>query len=189
MRRAPRTKTVYLTLQLSRCILGDMSTTREHIWKLDELARQAGVSARTVRYYVQRGLLPAPVFRGRDTVYSTEHLLRLKAIRRLQERFLPLDAIQQELERCSADELRRLAAVHEDLRPTASGQPPRRPADPLALPQTFMPAAAGGERWQRWVLAPGLELQLSEQADAATHRLAEELLEELNRRRTTGGFR
>src|SRR5438093_3979309 len=90
-----------------------MSTTREHTWKLDELARQAGVSARTVRYYVQRGLLPPPVFRGRDTVYSTEHLLRLKAIRRLQAQFLPLDAIQQELERCSPEALRRLA-VEED---------------------------------------------------------------------------
>ena len=34
-------------------------------YKLDDLAAAAGVSPRTVRYYVQRGLLPAPPFRGR----------------------------------------------------------------------------------------------------------------------------
>ena len=76
-----------------------MSPNPDKRWKLDELAAAAGVSARTVRYYVQRGLLPAPVFRGRDTVYSDAHLIRLQAIRRLQDRFLPLDEIQAEIER------------------------------------------------------------------------------------------
>ena len=35
-----------------------MSEDTPTTWKLDELARAAGVSVRTVRYYVQRGLLP-----------------------------------------------------------------------------------------------------------------------------------
>jgi len=60
-------------------------------FKLDELAAAAGVSGRTVRYYVQRGLLPAPQFRGRDTAYDEEHLLRLQAIRRMQ--LLQIDTI------------------------------------------------------------------------------------------------
>src|SRR5438552_7881 len=79
-------------------------------WKLSELAEEAGVSARTIRYYVQRGLLPAPPFKGPDTVYGPEHLLRLKAIQRLQAQYLPLDAIQVELVRRSAEQLRELAA-------------------------------------------------------------------------------
>src|SRR5690242_9918497 len=90
-------------------------------WKLEELAQRAGVSPRTVRYYVQRGLLPAPRFRGRDTVYAQDHLLRLFAIRRLQERYLPLDAIQEHLSRRSTADLQRIVEGHEDV---TIGRPP-----------------------------------------------------------------
>lgn len=97
-----------------------MSTPKtQSEWKLTELAEAVGVSPRTVRYYVQRGLLPAPPFRGPDTVYGEEHLVRLKAIRVLQARFLPLDAIQAELQRLSLDELRQLA--DSDATPTPPG--------------------------------------------------------------------
>jgi Ca-activated chloride channel family protein len=138
-----------------------------HSFKLDELAKESGVSARTVRYYVQRGLLPAPIFKGRDTAYSTEHLIRLQAIRRLQERFLPLDAIAAELARRSPDELKQLAtgrepAHHSSTTRVAQAPPPRR-------------VETRGERWHRWELRPGLELHLSEGADAMTRALAEEL--------------
>src|SRR5262249_19567514 len=78
-------------------------------YKLDEVARAAGTSARTVRYYVQRGLLPAPVFRGKDTAYGHEHLVRLRAIRKLQDAFFPLDAIAVELERRSLAGIERIA--------------------------------------------------------------------------------
>ncbi len=61
--------------------------------KLEEVAKAAGVSPRTVRYYIQRGLLPQPSFRGPDTVYGNEHVVRLRAIRRLQDAYWPLDAI------------------------------------------------------------------------------------------------
>ncbi len=78
-------------------------------YKLDELAGEAGVSPRTVRYYVQRGLLPAPEFRGKDTVYRREHLLRLAAIKRLQQASLPLDEIQVRLAGATEGELERIA--------------------------------------------------------------------------------
>ena len=144
----------------------------ETSYKLDELAAAAGVSPRTVRYYVQRGLLPAPAFRGRDTAYSGEHLLRLRAIKRLQESFLPLDAIQAELEKSSREELEGLV--------TADGGKPRLPGlvdvpHPYRTPSR--PAVAG-ERLVRYVLRPGLELHLSEGADAATRALCEKLLNE-----------
>jgi DNA-binding transcriptional MerR regulator len=77
----------------------------EPTYKLEELARAADISPRTVRYYVQRGLLPAPAFRGRDTAYTGEHLVRLRAIRKLQDDYLPLDAIAVELERRSAEDI------------------------------------------------------------------------------------
>jgi len=141
------------------------TTTTPREWKLAELAAEAGVSPRTVRYYVQRGLLPAPPFRGPDTVYGEEHLLRLRAIRALQARFLPLDAIQVELARLEPEALRALA----------SSEPPAEP------PPTPTPASEAhratppppGTHWQRWELAPGLELHLADTADTKTRALAE----------------
>jgi DNA-binding transcriptional MerR regulator len=150
----------------------------ETSYKLDELAAAAGVSPRTVRYYVQRGLLPAPAFRGRDTAYSGDHLLRLRAIKRLQESFLPLDAIQAELEKSSREELEALA--------TGSGKPrlpgPISGADDFPeAPRLYgapSPPAAAGERFVRYVLRPGLELHVSEGADVAARDLCEKLLKE-----------
>ena len=131
--------------------------TRERTYKLEELAAAAEVSPRTVRYYVQRGLLSAPEFRGRDTVYDEEHLVRLRAIRRLQEQYLPLDAIQAELARRTVAELEKLPAPA----PTPMPMPMPRP-QPRA--QTL----------QRHVLTPGVELLVSEDA-----RMSEALVEEV----------
>jgi Ca-activated chloride channel family protein len=129
--------------------------------KLEELVRRSGVSARTVRYYVQRGLLPAPQFRGRDTTYTEEHLVRLQAIRKLQQRFLPLDAIEAELGRRSAEEILKGPERVE----VKQGHPYREP--PVVQQHT--------DRWVRWEILPGLEIHLSERADAMTRSLAEEL--------------
>jgi Ca-activated chloride channel family protein len=141
----------------------------ETSYKLDELAAAAGISPRTVRYYVQRGLLPAPVFKGRDTAYDDEHLLRLRAIKHLQEHFLPLDAIQAELARRSREELEGLVAGGEGSSPIPDLPPLRAPFPPHAP----LPA---GERFIRHVIRPGLEIHLSERADAATRALCERLL-------------
>lgn len=143
-------------------------------WKLAELAEKVGTSPRTVRYYVQRGLVPKPDFRGPDTVYGEEHLLRLRAIRKLQENFLPLDAIQVELSRSSAEMLRKIADGAE--LPSAAQHWHRRSE------ATDAPAAAGHPQavphsttWKRWELLPGLELHLRESADARARELAERL--------------
>lgn len=149
-------------------------------WKLTELAAEAGVSPRTVRYYVQRGLLPAPPFRGPDTVYGKEHLLRLKAIRVLQARFLPLDAIQVELARLDGDALRELAGSSEPAAPLPA-PPPRKlsvvepTAGDACLPSPRESRQPPVASYRRWELAPGLELHLSDTADAKVQRLAERL--------------
>lgn len=127
-------------------------------YKLDELATAAGVAARTIRYYVQRGLLPAPEFRGKDTAYGREHLLRLQAIRKLQAQHLPLDEIQARL----------VALTPGELAALASGADPATPVRPVASTPRPQPS----ERWQRITLAPGLELHVRADADARTHALA-----------------
>jgi DNA-binding transcriptional MerR regulator len=68
------------------------------IYGPDDLAERAGVSRRTVRYYVQRGLLPAPSGLGRGKHYSEAHLARLIRIRTLQEAGVPLERIGAELD-------------------------------------------------------------------------------------------
>lgn len=62
-----------------------------------ELAERGGVSRRTVRYYVRRGLLPAPTGTGRGKHYTDAHLSALIRIRELQESGVPLAEIQQRL--------------------------------------------------------------------------------------------
>jgi DNA-binding transcriptional MerR regulator len=63
-------------------------------WRIDDLARRAGVTVDTIRYYARERLLPAPKRSGRHKLYGTEHLERLGRIRELQERRFSLAAIR-----------------------------------------------------------------------------------------------
>ena len=51
---------------------------------LAELSEESGVPARTIRFYIARGLLDGPVKAGRGAVYTAEHLARLEKIKALQ---------------------------------------------------------------------------------------------------------
>jgi DNA-binding transcriptional MerR regulator len=53
-------------------------------YRLDELARRAGVASTTVRLYQTRGLLAPPRLEGRTGWYDDSHLSRLRLIARLQ---------------------------------------------------------------------------------------------------------
>lgn len=70
---------------------------------LPQLASHAGVSIRTVRYYIQQGLLPSPDARGPGAHYTEEHLERLQLIKRLQREHLPLAEIRRILENWSSE--------------------------------------------------------------------------------------
>ena len=62
-------------------------------WRVDELARRAGLTVDTIRYYAREGLLQAPVKRGRNRLYGSEHLARLERIRELRAQRFSLAAI------------------------------------------------------------------------------------------------
>lgn len=68
-----------------------------------QLAALGGVSRRTVRYYVQEGLLPAPFGLGRGARYGDVHLERLLRVKSLQERGLALDEVRAALRRPERD--------------------------------------------------------------------------------------
>ena len=106
---------------------------------IEELAALGGVTRRTVRYYVQENLLPAPLGVGRGRHYGPEHLARLSAVKDLQERGLSLDEVRSALDR----------------------GPTRRHvgAAPLA---TRLPAPeVARSAWTRVELIPGVELHVS----------------------------
>lgn len=62
---------------------------------IGELAEQARVSRRTVRFYVQRGLIDPPAGRGRGSAYTRKHLEQIQRVLRLQRTGLPLDSISE----------------------------------------------------------------------------------------------
>jgi len=60
---------------------------------LQQLAEQAGVPGRTIRFYIQKGLIPGPEGEKRGAFYTEVHLGELLRIRQWQETGLSLDAI------------------------------------------------------------------------------------------------
>jgi DNA-binding transcriptional MerR regulator len=63
-------------------------------FSIGELADRAGVTPRTIRYYVEIGLLPPPTGTGNRATYGAEHLDRLMTIKKLQMGRLSLDEIR-----------------------------------------------------------------------------------------------
>jgi DNA-binding transcriptional MerR regulator len=90
-------------------------------YSLTELADLAGVTPRTVRYYLAQGLLPAVGQTGPGSKYDGAHLARLRLIRRLQDDHLPLAEIRRRIGDLTDDEIRELAG---DMAP----EPPRESA-------------------------------------------------------------
>lgn len=61
---------------------------------ISELAALTGVSTRTIRYYIQEGLLPQPEIRGKYAVFTDEYMHRLRLIKYLKDAYLPLNKIK-----------------------------------------------------------------------------------------------
>ena len=106
-------------------------------FSLEDLATLAAVPKRTVRYYIQLGLLERPVGETRGAHYLPSHLDALLRIRQLTEAGISLDRIREVLR----------------------GEPPAVP------PRARQPGSVE-VRSHIWI-APGVELQVSpEQAQA-----------------------
>lgn len=64
-----------------------MADGREHReYRMEELAKEAGIPVRTVRFYRERGLISPPRREGRIAWYDDHHLARLRTITGLLER-------------------------------------------------------------------------------------------------------
>jgi DNA-binding transcriptional MerR regulator len=101
-------------------------------YAIGDLADLGGVSRRTVRYYVQEGLLPDPYGLGRGNHYGPEHLNQLLKVKSLQEAGRTLEEIRHSLN-------------HKH-----RGREPRAPEPPLERTM-----------WRRITLSPGVELNVA----------------------------
>jgi DNA-binding transcriptional MerR regulator len=63
----------------------------------DELAALSGMPRRTIRYYIQLGLVDRPEGETRAAFYTWQHLNQLLRIRELTEQGVSLDRISQRL--------------------------------------------------------------------------------------------
>jgi DNA-binding transcriptional MerR regulator len=111
-----------------------------------ELEAETGFTARTIRYYVARGLLPPAHGRGPTATYDQGHLLRLKAIQLRRGRNQPLDDIKEELARLTDDD------IAAELR--IETEPPE-------------------DRWRRIILHPDIELHVRERGGERDRRVEE----------------
>lgn len=99
-------------------------------YSIDELATLAGVTPRTVRYYIAEGLLDRPEGEKRGAHYLRRHLEQLLLIRRWTDAGLTLERVRE-----------LIAGAPED--------PPRQRAMPDSV-----------EVWSRMTLADGLEVHV-----------------------------
>src|SRR2546426_1076702 len=64
-------------------------------YRIEQLARTAGVAVDTIRFYQGKGLLDAPRREGRVTWYGDAHEERLRRIKALQQQGFTLTVIQR----------------------------------------------------------------------------------------------
>jgi len=74
-------------------------TTPDRRYSADELATLAGVPRRTLRYYIQLGLVDRPIGETRAAYYIWQHLRQLLEVRRLTEQGFSLERVQELLAR------------------------------------------------------------------------------------------
>ena len=63
-------------------------------YRIEQLARTAGVAVDTIRFYQGKGLLESPRREGRVTWYGETHLDRLRRVRRERDQTAVAEALQ-----------------------------------------------------------------------------------------------
>ncbi|MEO8195053.1 MAG: MerR family transcriptional regulator [Gemmatimonadales bacterium] len=169
------------------------------------LSEKVAVSPRTIRYYIQQGLLPAPEARGPGAHYGPEHVDLVLLIKRLQKEHLPLSEIRRRIEKLPRAEIRRILQSGPDRPPESASEYVRRVlsegsgnlkvADslrprhmaasmaPMAMPLSASappappPAPVLRSQWDHFTLAPDVELHVRRPVSREDNRRIERLLD------------
>ncbi len=140
--------------------LASPTTDSPRSYTLAALAKAAGVTVRTARFYFAEGIVQRPIPRGPATRYTDDQLLRVRAVKKLRFDGVRLPEIKRRLPSLSLEEVRALVD-------------PPAPRPPSAAP----PAAdVSMERWDRATLLPGLELLVRADAGPLVQRIAREIV-------------
>ena len=123
---------IQLTVTVLVSILTVMNTESETRHSIEDLARLTEFPVRTIRYYIQEGLVGRPIGEKRTAYYTARHLEQLLTIRKWQSAGLSLERIRELLSE-----------------PEHGILPPPRPRGPGTV-----------EVWSHVVIADGLEITL-----------------------------
>lgn len=169
---------------------------RDNTLSFAELVERTGESERTLRYYVHLGLLAGPAEKGPAARYPASHVERVAWIRAQQALGVPLRQVAQELHKMDRAGQLPLGLTDElDVAPGAqapmtrgaglqyllsaglldAGKTPRGTSWPKADPGQWEPERT---RWERLVLADGIELHVRRPLDTWTQRKVERLLKQ-----------
>ncbi|MCU0241295.1 MAG: MerR family transcriptional regulator [Vicinamibacteria bacterium] len=150
------------------------STEVENLYDLAQLCEESGVTQRTVRYYIQQGLLPSPGQPGPGAKYGEIYLSRLKLIRQLQRDHLPLAEIRR---RIAGGPEAAAAASSQQVMPASGDAYARKD---IGSSQVRATAASLRERsqWERFSLADDIELHVRRPLARDQNRRVERLLEQ-----------
>ena len=85
---------------------------------LEDLSTITGLTLRTLRFYMQEGILQGPDTHGKNARYSQKHLDQLEVIQRLKNLHVPLQEIRHLLNNITPQEITRLRKYQEKLQPT-----------------------------------------------------------------------
>ena len=95
--------------------MSDATDTMVDLITLDELTKRVGMSVRNVRFYTTKGLVPAPIRRGRAGYYSADHVARIELVRELQAHGFTLSAIEGYIARIPANASAETISLHRTL--------------------------------------------------------------------------
>ena len=171
-------------------------------YSIGELAEKAGITRRTVRFYVQRGLIPQPLGRGRGEHYTDKHLTAVLRVKSLQEQGASLNDIRRYLDgdlevppaKPAAEKTARGTWPQDSYGDAIITSGPPKPSawwDTRALaahqqrqwPLRLQP----GQVWIRQVVMPGLELHALGRENAFSERQLAALAQFVSKLRQEGG--
>lgn len=159
---------------------------------IGELAKAARVTRRTIRYYIEVGLIPPPSGEGRGALYGEDHLRRLTLIRKLQTMRLSLDEIRERLatEPAVWEQIADESPAANALEVRSEIQAPEGAADyirrlrsrvesyaPEAGEKSRTPTSYDAEQWTRIVLDPDVELNVRRRGSRIDRRIAKLIME------------
>lgn len=147
---------------------------------LRQLLAAAAIAPRTLRSWIQQGIVPAPEFRGPATVYPREALLAATAMRHLRAQGVRHADAAAQVAGASRDRLEAILgiAATPQSAPVASVAPPVAAitASDEGGPALAAPTTGPRETWHRLALLPGLELHVRDDARAFVQRIADEIV-------------